>query len=49
MGGLRLWSRPALDVEDRLFRALAILRVVVLLNAVALNVYRAPDAAHPAG
>jgi signal transduction histidine kinase len=47
VGGLRLWSRPALDVEDRLFRALAILRVVVLVNAVALDVYLAPDAAHP--
>ncbi|MFC5178974.1 MacS family sensor histidine kinase [Nocardioides taihuensis] len=48
MGDRRLWSRPALDVEDRLFRALAILRVVVLLNAIALNIYRAPGAEHPA-
>ena len=32
--------RAALAVEDRLFRALAVLRVVVLANAVALNLYR---------
>ena len=38
---------PALAVEDRLFRALAILRVVLLLNAVALNVYRADNFRHP--
>ena len=44
---MRLWSRPALAVEDRLFRALAILRVVLLLNAVALNVYRADNFRHP--
>jgi signal transduction histidine kinase len=35
-------------VEDRLFRALAVLRVVVLLNAVALNLYRADNFDHPA-
>lgn len=34
------WPGPALSVEDRLFSALAGLRVVVLLNAVALNAYR---------
>ena len=34
-------------VEDRLFRALAVLRVVVLLNAVGLNAYRADNFAHP--
>jgi signal transduction histidine kinase len=37
---IRLWSRPALDVEDRLFRALAVLRVVLLVNAVALIIWR---------
>jgi signal transduction histidine kinase len=44
---IRLWSRPALDVEDRLFRALGVLRVVVLVNAVALNAYRADNFDHP--
>ena len=44
---MRLWSHPALAVEDRLFRALAILRVVLLLNAVALNAYRADNFRHP--
>ncbi len=38
----------AVAVEDRLFRALAVLRVIVLLNAVALNLYRADNFAHPA-
>lgn len=42
-----MWSRPALAVEDRLFRALGILRVVVTLNAVALNLYRADNFDHP--
>ncbi|WP_432479815.1 MacS family sensor histidine kinase [Nocardioides sp. GXQ0305] len=45
---IRLWSHPALAVEDRLFRALAILRVVVLVNALALNLYRADNFRHPA-
>ena len=31
---------PATAVEDRLFGALAVLRVVVLLNAIGLNIYR---------
>ena len=44
-----LWSRPDLAVEDRLFRALAILRVVVLGNAVALNAYRADNFDEPVG
>ncbi len=44
---MRLWSHPALAVEDRLFRALAILRVVVLVNALALNLYRADHVRHP--
>ena len=42
-------SRPAPAVEDRLFRALAILRVAVMLNAVALNIYRADNFLHPVG
>lgn len=33
-------TRAAVAVEDRMFRALAVLRVVVLLNAVVLNAYR---------
>ncbi|WP_110205102.1 MacS family sensor histidine kinase [Nocardioides daejeonensis] len=33
-------------VEDRLYRALAVLRIVVLLNAIALNVHRA-NFSHP--
>jgi signal transduction histidine kinase len=43
----RLWTRPDLAVEDRMFRALAVLRVAVLLNAIALNLYRADNFAHP--
>src|SRR3954471_23422732 len=36
------WTSPAaIAVEDRMFRALAVLRVIVLVNAVALNIYRA--------
>lgn len=43
------WSSPAATaVENRLFRALAVLRVVVLLNSVALNVYRADHLHRPA-
>ncbi len=42
-----MWSRPALAVEDRLFRALGILRVVLILNAVGLNIYRADNFDHP--
>ena len=34
------WFAPAMAVEDRMFRGLAVLRVIVLVNAVALNVYR---------
>jgi signal transduction histidine kinase len=44
---VRFWTRPALAVEDRLFRALGILRVVLIVNAVALNVYRADNFDHP--
>ena len=39
-------ARPA-TVEDRLFRWLAVLRLVVLVNAVALNVYRRDNFVHP--
>lgn len=36
------WASPAaIAVEDQLFRALAVLRVVVLLNAIGLTLYRA--------
>jgi signal transduction histidine kinase len=34
-------------VESRLFGALAVLRVVVLLNAIGLNIYRAGNFEHP--
>jgi signal transduction histidine kinase len=41
-------SSPAeIAVENRLFRALAVLRVVLLLNAVALNIYRRDNFDHP--
>ena len=43
----RLFQRPDLAVEDRLFRALAVLRVVVLVNVLALNIYRADNFDHP--
>ena len=44
-----MWtSAAAVAVEDQLLRALAILRVVVLLNAIGLNLYRADNFAHPA-
>ncbi|WP_269211483.1 MacS family sensor histidine kinase [Nocardioides sp. cx-169] len=36
-----------MDVEDRLFRALGILRVVLLVYALALNLYRADGFDHP--
>jgi signal transduction histidine kinase len=43
------WSSPAATaVENRLFRALAVLRVVVLANTVVLNVYRRDNFEHPA-
>jgi signal transduction histidine kinase len=42
------WSSPAaVAVENRLFGALAVLRVVVLVNAIALNIYRADNFDHP--
>ena len=44
----RAGSSPgATAVENRLFGALAVLRVVVLVNAVALTVYRAGNFDHP--
>ncbi len=39
--------RASLAVEDRLFGALAVLRVVVAVNAVALNLYRAGNFERP--
>lgn len=41
-------SEAAIAVQDQLFRALNILRVVVLLNAIGLNLYRADNFTHPA-
>ncbi|WP_245750281.1 MacS family sensor histidine kinase [Nocardioides terrae] len=38
----------ATAVESGLFRALAVLRVILVLNAVGLNVYRADNFEHPA-
>ncbi|WP_338144159.1 MacS family sensor histidine kinase [Nocardioides turkmenicus] len=43
------WTSPAaIEVESRLFRALAVLRVVVLINAVGLTIYRAGNFVSPA-
>lgn len=43
------WSSPgATAVENRLFQALAVLRVVVLVNAVGLSIYRAGNFERPA-
>ena len=43
------WSSPAaVEVESRLFRALAVMRVVVLVNAVGLTVYRSSNFHPPA-
>ena len=41
--------RAAVAVEDRLFRALAVLRLVTLLNAIVLALYRARRLRPPAG
>lgn len=38
-----------MTVEDRLFRWLAVLRVVVLVNALAVNIYRWDAVQHPVG
>lgn len=40
-------SDSAIAVEDRLFRALAILRVIVTVNLVGLNAYRRDNFDHP--
>ncbi len=40
-------SPAAIAVENRLFGALAVLRVVVLVNAVGLNLYRRDNFEHP--
>lgn len=43
------WTSPAaIEVESRLFRALAVLRVVVLVNAVGLTLYRFDNFVSPA-
>lgn len=43
------WTSPAaIEVENRLFRALAVLRVVVLINALGLTIYRAANFDPPA-
>ncbi|GAA1771039.1 DUF5931 domain-containing protein [Nocardioides hankookensis] len=42
------WTSPAsIAIKDRMFRALAVLRVVLLLNTVALNIYRADNFQRP--
>ncbi len=43
------WFGPAGTVEDRLFSWLAVLRLVLLVHAVALNVYRRDNFVHPVG
>ncbi len=43
------WFGPAGTVEDRLFSWLAVLRLVLLFHAVALNVYRRDNFVHPVG
>ncbi len=43
------WFSPAQTVEDRLFSWLAILRVLLLAHAVALNLYRRGNFEHPLG
>ena len=43
------WFSPAQTVEDRLFSWLAVLRLVLLAHAVALNVYRRDNFVHPVG
>jgi signal transduction histidine kinase len=43
------WFSPAQTVEDRMFSWLAVLRLVLLVHAVALNVYRRDNFVHPVG
>ena len=45
---LTAWFAPAMTVEDRMFRWLAVVRLVVLVNAVVLVVYRFDNAQRPA-
>ena len=46
---MSLWTTAAaVDVKSQLFRALAVLRVIVLLNAIALNIYRLDNFDTPA-
>lgn len=44
---LTAWFAPAMTVEDRMFRWLAVVRVVVLVNAVVLVVYRFDNVQKP--
>jgi signal transduction histidine kinase len=44
---LTAWFAPAMTVEDRMFRWLAVLRVIVLINAVVLVVYRFDNVQRP--
>lgn len=42
------WTSPAaIAIKNRLFKALAVLRAVVLVNAVVINVYRADEFSRP--
>ena len=43
----RAVTRAGLAVEDRLFRALALVRVVVTINLLVLNLYRSDNYDHP--
>jgi len=43
------WFSPDQTVEDRMFSWLAVLRLVLLAHAVALNVYRRDNFVHPLG
>jgi hypothetical protein len=43
------WTSPAsIAIKDRMFRALALLRFVVLVNTVVLNIVRADEFQRPA-
>jgi signal transduction histidine kinase len=43
------WFGPAGTVEDRLFSWLAVLRIVLLIHAIAINVLRRDNFVHPVG
>ena len=47
-GGSRVARDAAIAVEDQMYRALAILRVILLANAVGLNIHRSERYDHPA-